>query len=190
MPERLKVQGDLFHGVIPEGSVYVGRAAPGLPASPYANPFKVGESVSRDSDLWPFVADLLPPGALDHGFGGPLQSVKLVSAEHAVACYSRWFFEVPWLLLNAEEQLGGRDLACWCKIGQPCHADWLLGLVADLVEASAPDPKVRPDPIDGGFVAWYPDVPGCCGQGRTEEEALADAAEALASIRSMEADRA
>jgi hypothetical protein len=39
--QRVQVQGDLFHGVVPEGAVYVGRAAPGLPASPYANPFPV-----------------------------------------------------------------------------------------------------------------------------------------------------
>jgi len=31
----------LFHGKVPPGAVYVGRAAPGLPASPYANPFPV-----------------------------------------------------------------------------------------------------------------------------------------------------
>jgi hypothetical protein len=35
------VRGDLFHGEVPEATVYVGRAAPGLPASPYANPFPV-----------------------------------------------------------------------------------------------------------------------------------------------------
>ena len=38
---RVKVAGDLFHGRVPVGAVYVGRAAPGLPASPYANPFPV-----------------------------------------------------------------------------------------------------------------------------------------------------
>lgn len=24
------------------------------------------------------------------------------------------------------EELGGKDLACWCDLGQPCHADVLL----------------------------------------------------------------
>lgn len=38
---RVQVQGDLFHGRVPDGAVYVARAAPGLPASPYANPFPV-----------------------------------------------------------------------------------------------------------------------------------------------------
>jgi hypothetical protein len=38
---RVRVTGDLFHGQVPAGAVYVGRAAPGLPASRYANPFRV-----------------------------------------------------------------------------------------------------------------------------------------------------
>jgi Domain of unknown function (DUF4326) len=38
---RVKVTGDLFHGHIPDGAVYVGRAAPGLCKSPYANPYPV-----------------------------------------------------------------------------------------------------------------------------------------------------
>ena len=41
-PVRVRVIGDLFHGRIPDGAVYVGRAAPGLSASPYANPHRVG----------------------------------------------------------------------------------------------------------------------------------------------------
>jgi hypothetical protein len=27
---------------------------------------------------------------------------------------------------QALEELRGKNLACWCKIGQPCHADVLL----------------------------------------------------------------
>ncbi len=38
---RVKVTGDYFHGQVPDGAVYVGRAAPGLPASPYRNPYRV-----------------------------------------------------------------------------------------------------------------------------------------------------
>ena len=41
MSRRVKVTGDLFHGRIPDGAVYVGRAAPGLRRSPYANPYPV-----------------------------------------------------------------------------------------------------------------------------------------------------
>lgn len=38
---RVKVVGDLFHGRVPDGAVYVGRQAPGLKASPFSNPFPV-----------------------------------------------------------------------------------------------------------------------------------------------------
>ena len=41
MSRRVKVAGDLFHGQVPAGAVYVGRAAPGLAKSQYANPFPV-----------------------------------------------------------------------------------------------------------------------------------------------------
>ncbi len=40
MSRRVRVTDDLFHGCVPDGAVYVGRAAPGLPASPYANPYR------------------------------------------------------------------------------------------------------------------------------------------------------
>jgi hypothetical protein len=40
-PRRVRVQGDLYHGRVPDGAVYVGRPAPGLQGSPYANPYKV-----------------------------------------------------------------------------------------------------------------------------------------------------
>ncbi|MEZ0076560.1 DUF4326 domain-containing protein [Planotetraspora sp. GP83] len=43
MPRRVKVEGDLYHGRVPEGAIYVGRAAPGMKASPYRNPFPVKE---------------------------------------------------------------------------------------------------------------------------------------------------
>jgi hypothetical protein len=41
MSIRVKVTGDLFHGRIPDGCVYVGRQAPGLYKSRYANPYPV-----------------------------------------------------------------------------------------------------------------------------------------------------
>lgn len=40
VPRRVRVTGGLHHGRVPDGAVYVGRAAPGLSASPYANPYR------------------------------------------------------------------------------------------------------------------------------------------------------
>jgi hypothetical protein len=32
----------------------------------------------------------------------------------------------PQLAKQAREELAGRDLLCWCKPGEPCHADVLI----------------------------------------------------------------
>lgn len=39
-----------------------------------------------------------------------------------------------WILGHIGE-LAGRDLACWCKTSEPCHADVLLTLAAKAVSA-------------------------------------------------------
>ncbi|MEU5785810.1 DUF4326 domain-containing protein [Micromonospora lupini] len=38
---RVRVQGDLYHPVVPPGAVYVGRQGFGLRRSPWANPFSL-----------------------------------------------------------------------------------------------------------------------------------------------------
>jgi hypothetical protein len=94
-PRRVKVTGDLFHGRVPDGAVYVGRSAPGLLRSQFANPFQVGE-YGRDE---------------------------------AIRLYREYLLATPGLLGAARAGLAGHDLACWCKLGVPCHADVLLELV-------------------------------------------------------------
>ncbi len=34
-----------------------------------------------------------------------------------------------WNMAQSLPELRGKDLACWCPLGQPCHADVLLELV-------------------------------------------------------------
>jgi hypothetical protein len=94
MSRRVKVTGDLFHGHVPNGAVYVGRAAPGLPKSPYANPFKIG----RDA-------------------------VDAVEAKQLYRLHAEGFDAV-----TLRRDLAGKDLACWCPLNTPCHADVLLEL--------------------------------------------------------------
>ena len=43
LPGRVKVEGDLYHPVVPAGAVYVGRQGVGLRRSPFANPFSIRE---------------------------------------------------------------------------------------------------------------------------------------------------
>ncbi|WP_217709104.1 DUF4326 domain-containing protein [Nonomuraea rhodomycinica] len=40
-PRRVRVEGDLYHGRVPAGAAYIGRACPGLKGSPFRNPFAV-----------------------------------------------------------------------------------------------------------------------------------------------------
>lgn len=110
-PKRVRVEGDLFHGRIPEGAVYVGRAAPGLPRSYFHNPFKVGASLD---------GGLYGEGLVE----SPWHAVNLF--EEYVRRMGRSYRE------QAVRYLGGRDLACWCPLTDnaaipvPCHADSLL----------------------------------------------------------------
>jgi hypothetical protein len=87
---------------MPEGAVYVGRG------SKWGNPYPVGKG------LWT-----------------PTGWVAEASHEDAVASFTddiRWgACDVP----EPEEiraELAGKDLACWCPLDQPCHADVLLEL--------------------------------------------------------------
>ena len=138
MPERIQLKRTAGWRM-PEGAVRVDRA------TIWGNPFKVGEPISRDSELWPYVERVLP--GLDSGSGAsaidriPFTAVTLTRAEDVVAAYSWWVIEQPALMLRMVDELGGRDLACWCKLpigSEPdiCHAANLLELVAEL---EAPD---------------------------------------------------
>ena len=48
--------------------------------------------------------------------------------EKAVELYERYMKLYP-LSEKNKAQLRGKNLACWCPIGQPCHADVLLKIV-------------------------------------------------------------
>lgn len=59
---------------------------------------------------------------------------------HAVELYERWLKRDPRgkeIARAARRELRGRDLACWCALGQPCHADVLLEIANAPDEASA-----------------------------------------------------
>jgi len=70
----------------------------------------------------------------DVGWGNPYRiGVEAKDAAEAVALYRAWIEsclapEHPGAahLRAALETLRGRDLACWCKPGEPCHGDVLL----------------------------------------------------------------
>ena len=61
---------------------------------------------------------------------GPGRSDRL----HAIHCFRQWLdgvltgtnLPLPPATADIIESLRGRDLACWCPLDQPCHADVLL----------------------------------------------------------------
>jgi hypothetical protein len=99
MPERIQRQRTKGWRV-PEGAVYVGRP------SRWGNPFVVGS------------------GAI---FDGVEVEVTPTIAVGAFRWLTSWW--EPSTMRRAVETLGGRDLVCWCPIGDPCHADVLLEIV-------------------------------------------------------------
>ena len=100
-PRRVKMTGDLFRGRVPDGAVYVGRAAPRLKRSRRANPHPVGKPCKV--------------------CGG-----RVHTRAEAIARFRWYLHSTPGLLDQARRELAGRDLACWCPLDQACHADMLL----------------------------------------------------------------
>jgi hypothetical protein len=96
---------------MPEGAVYVGRG------TAWGNPYKAGPGVARMP--W------LPDGAE-------------LTTEQCVAYYREMMvgggpnlLADKWLTPRIgaiRHFLRGKDLACWCPLDQPCHADVLLEL--------------------------------------------------------------
>lgn len=88
---------------MPEGAVYVGRPG-GL-----GNPFRVGEQkwIHRDND-------------------GSVLIVTPATAQDAVDSFREYYENNPLIREDVAMNLAGRDLACWCPLDQPCHADVLL----------------------------------------------------------------
>lgn len=92
----------------------------------------------------------LPEGAVvvsrPSRFGNPFPVQKVGGQAQAVALYRTWIetpnaadlgydaLETSWLndwrrqTLAATPALRGKNLACWCPLDQPCHADVLLEL--------------------------------------------------------------
>ena len=70
----------------------------------------------------------MPPNTAYVGRGSKWGNPFVVSAdidrEECVSLYRQAAFSMP---IDASE-LRGKNLACWCALDQPCHADVLLEL--------------------------------------------------------------
>ncbi len=59
-------------------------------------------------------------------WGNPFPIGMLESPELATQAYRDYIKTFPQIADAARRDLRGKDLACWCKEGAPCHADILL----------------------------------------------------------------
>lgn len=73
----------------------------------------------------------MPAGAVYVGrptrWGNPFVA-RASSRAETVTKYRSWAAAQPELVAAARVELAGRDLVCWCPLGEPCHADVLLEL--------------------------------------------------------------
>ena len=93
---------------MPEGAIYVGRP------TRWGNPYPVGP-YSQKGAVWRY-ADLIDMCA---GFGTPY-ALGIERGKEGI-----WTRDVLDLIRT---ELAGHDLACWCALDKPCHADVLLKL--------------------------------------------------------------
>jgi len=107
---------------MPENTVYVGRP------SKWGNPYRIGEN---------YTDDVFEDGKL----------VEILSWDSIDAKTAAQFFEeaitkkypaVKIMVSEIVAELRGKDLACWCPLDKPCHADVLLRLANKACSGFAP----------------------------------------------------
>ena len=109
---------------MPANTVYVGRP------SKWGNPFRVGEILYPNGDGSAIAY------AQDRGW-----SNQVITPAMALDLYRWWLDDCLWYRLDEPLPLGsglrhldlselaGKDLACWCRLDAPCHADVLLQII-------------------------------------------------------------
>lgn len=120
MSQPVRVQRQRTKGwKMPANTVYVGRP------TAFGNPFEV-ERFGREAAI------ALYRNALE-GYWNPQAVPVGTSAEIAYADHcelGRQFKRAGWKRVDAlyavRQSLRGKNLACWCPLDQPCHADVLL----------------------------------------------------------------
>ena len=94
---------------MPENTVYVGRP------SYWGNPYSEGKSASERTTA---------------------ENVQLFREAPRVENYDDDFtYDSYWR--EAQAELRGKNLACWCRLDQPCHADVLLEIANTPATAAA-----------------------------------------------------
>src|SRR3990172_12137802 len=84
---------------MPDNTIFVGRR------TKWGNPFKVGSRYIASNGQYIILDD-----------------------KKAVSLYAQsiLLYWSPVSVADIKKELKGRNLACWCKPGKPCHADFLI----------------------------------------------------------------
>lgn len=117
MPKRIQRQRTKGWRM-PENTVYVGR--PGK----WGNPYTVGQV--GDMRRWTgwFVGEHGDVTA-DHG-QYPVQADAIAKAVEMYRLHTGPMGNHELDVAEVRRELAGKNLACWCPLDQPCHADVLL----------------------------------------------------------------
>lgn len=127
---------------MPEGAVYVGRG------SKWGNPFRLNDrsglarepAIHNPDKLWEYEGRISAAGTRHdfHHPGGKITrvDVRYMTLSETILCYRAYVtggeWPCDWKRSSRVEEirstLAGKDLACWCPLDQPCHADVLLEL--------------------------------------------------------------
>jgi hypothetical protein len=114
---------------MPEGAVCVDRT------TGFGNPFSIAKgtstSMGKTDPIW-----------MVGSFSGPamwFRNTENEARDLSIDAYRVWIDQRPQdkLRLSATILLRGKDLACWCALDQPCHADVLLKLANAPLECGA-----------------------------------------------------
>jgi hypothetical protein len=128
MNDKKRIQRRRVKGwKMPEGAIYVGRP------TKWGNPFRVTKKVNARKAISLYrllVQNKISEATLNKA----LKSVggKILDGQ-ALGVFQLQIIGA--IMHKALPELRGKDLACWCKEGEPCHADVLLEL------ANPPEPK-------------------------------------------------
>lgn len=100
---------------MPEGAIAVTRP------TEWGNPFKIGCHYRRGVGMFIYLQ------AYDYEDG----YTTISSATEAVDWFRWYMTRSVTRIQQIRDNLGGKDLACWCPLDQPCHADVLLEIAND-----------------------------------------------------------
>ncbi|MGI5155797.1 DUF4326 domain-containing protein [Microbispora sp. CA-102843] len=118
MPERIQ-RRRTAGWKMPEGAVYVGRP------TKWGNPWRI-VPVRDNGFPWGDAADVIheKTGNSIGRFERITRTRSTGAPYWACQAYRRDLTQE--LITAARRELAGHDLACWCRLDQPCHADVLL----------------------------------------------------------------